>query len=342
MANAIDDRPNLVIPPVSVVVRTYNRSTLLAPCLNSLFRQTYPADKWEIVVVDNASTDDTKRIVEQFEDQTPKLRYVFEAQLGAARARVAGMNAARGEIIAWIDDDCIANQDWLECLLEGFEMHELTPAVVGGQITLNWEVARPWWMAEELDPTFGHLDYGQAPCLVRAVNGANMAWRVDKVLKLGDHHVELGPVGRNKSRMSEDVDLQLRIRQRGEKILFTPKAVVSHFIPREHAKLRYLLSRYFALGTSDSVRQQYARPTDRIDSLKRLIKSLIFFPLDIWRLLLLFPKRMLRLSPDLLNDLARPFIRSGFLLEEMKFQFSFVGRCSPSAKTIKNIERWDQ
>ena len=310
---------------VSVVIRTYNRSALLTKTLISLFQQSYPANKWEIVVVDNASTDDTREVIRRFENKEPTVRYVYEQTLGAARARDAGMRAARGQIISWIDDDCVADPRWLESMVATFEETEPKPAMVGGEIELEWEDTRPRWLPPELEHALGRLHFGDAPCQVRAVNGANMAWRAEIGALLKIQTQGLGPVGRSKSRTSEDTDLSFQLRALGEPLWFTPNAIVRHFVPREYGTVSYVMSRYFAYGISGSRRYQVYYPDDRIDSAKRMGKAVLRLSSLIITALLQLPKRAGR-PHRVLIDLAPILERVGFLIEESRFQISLLFR----------------
>lgn len=260
-------------------------------------------------------------MVESFENRGPEVRYIYEKELGAARARLAGINAAIGKIIAWIDDDCVAEKNWLEQLIKPFYTHNPPPAIVGGEIRLRWENSRPVWMPKKLEHALGRLHFENAPVVVRAVNGANMAWRRNVIDILGDYQMRLGPVGRDKSRTSEDTEICARIRNAGGTILFTSDAIVHHFVPIQHSTVKYLIRRYHSFGVSDSIRYQYMFPGDRIDSLKRIGKSSISISLELINMLVNLPKRLVQNPADTLIDITPLAKTLGFLREEFRFQF---------------------
>jgi glycosyltransferase involved in cell wall biosynthesis len=116
---------------VSVVIATRNRAESLKDTLTSLTVQSRQAD--EVVVVDNASSDHTKEIALGFSDKL-NLKYVYEAVKGIPKARNAGINEAGGDIIVFIDDDCIADEDWLKNIEIPF-IRDPNVGVVGGEIT---------------------------------------------------------------------------------------------------------------------------------------------------------------------------------------------------------------
>ena len=115
---------------ISVIIATRNRCSLLKKALESLTRQSRPPD--EVIVVDNNSTDDTRKICEDMRNVLP-LTYVFEGRKGASFARNAGIRKATGDIICFIDDDCIADERWLEYMEEPF-IRDPDIACVGGNL----------------------------------------------------------------------------------------------------------------------------------------------------------------------------------------------------------------
>jgi len=103
-------------PKVSVIIPVYNGSKTLKECLASVLNQTY--NNYEVIVVDNNSTDNTKKIIKEFQEKADKIKYVFEAKIGRGAARNAGIKLAEGKIIAMTDSDCIVPQNWLETLIK--------------------------------------------------------------------------------------------------------------------------------------------------------------------------------------------------------------------------------
>lgn len=101
---------------ISVIIPAYNSEKTIESCLNSVIHQNYK--NYEIIVVDNNSTDITKKIIKDFQKRYGKIQYLFEKKIGRANARNAGIRIARGEIIAMIDSDCIAPIDWIEKIIE--------------------------------------------------------------------------------------------------------------------------------------------------------------------------------------------------------------------------------
>lgn len=106
---------------VSVIVPTFNRRKLLTRLIKSLFNQTMPEDRYEVVLVSDGSTDGTVEAVRAFQQQHRNLRLVEQRNRGPAAARNAGVRASRGQYLAFTDDDCVVSQNWIEAIMAAFE-----------------------------------------------------------------------------------------------------------------------------------------------------------------------------------------------------------------------------
>ena len=133
-------------PAASVIIPTYNRSHSLARALRSLSELDFPRDQWEVVVVDNNSTDDTKQIAEAARSSMAlNLRYVKEERLSFTVARHTGAAAAEGDILLYIDDDVTVETGWMKAVIEGFQS-DSKAGMVGGPIKPIFEVDPPEWV----------------------------------------------------------------------------------------------------------------------------------------------------------------------------------------------------
>jgi glycosyltransferase involved in cell wall biosynthesis len=109
---------------VTVVLCTYNRATLLAPAIQRLLSQSADAPRYEVVLVDNNSVDDTRAVIERhIASSVPPVRYVFEPRQGLSHARNAGIAAARSDIVAFTDDDVLVAEDWVQVIKRAFDVH---------------------------------------------------------------------------------------------------------------------------------------------------------------------------------------------------------------------------
>ena len=127
----------------SVIICTYNRVGLLSGALESIGHQKFDNKKFEIIVVDNNSTDYSKSLVESFIKKYPNTRYIIEPHQGLSFARNRGWMEARGEYVAYIDDDARAEKNWLEVALMCFKEIQPEPKVVGGPILPYYTIEKP-------------------------------------------------------------------------------------------------------------------------------------------------------------------------------------------------------
>src|SRR5258708_39279575 len=116
---------------LTLAICTYNRSDLLPRALESVLGQTLARDQFEVLIVDNASTDGTRALVETYQTRSPGLRYVVETQPGIAHARNRAANEALGDYLAFIDDDAWAEPNWLAELIQPLKTENPPAGIVG-------------------------------------------------------------------------------------------------------------------------------------------------------------------------------------------------------------------
>jgi glycosyltransferase involved in cell wall biosynthesis len=245
----------------SVVICTHNRSALLADTIASVKEQTYPPEFYEIVVVDNASTDKTRQVVQTLQDKIASLRYVYEPRLGKSFACNAGAREASGDVVAYTDDDVVIDHGWLEGLAEGYRFGGPNIGAVGGAIRVLWEGARPSWLPPELEGYLGDtrrlgdklrvLNYGDG------LNGANLSALRSTLTDVGGFPVHLGPSGvSNLARYDEDLAFCQRVWRHGKQIAFVPHALVYHRVSSSRVTRSFFLRRGYAQGASDILMEQ--------------------------------------------------------------------------------------
>jgi glycosyltransferase involved in cell wall biosynthesis len=265
----------------SVVVCTHNRAHYLPDLIVSLRAQDFPAGDFEIIIVDNASIDGTAALVKQLQAESdPPIRYVYEPLLGANRARNTGAKAAKGEIVIYIDDDALAETDWLQCLARAYQEVPHDVVCVGGRVELLWENGnRPSWLACELEGYYSSTArLGQAArCLTdnEYPVGANMSIRRDSLLGLGGFHPLLDRVGENLL-SNVEAGLCAEIRNAGLRVYFEPSACVWHRVPTGRTTKRWLLRRTFWQGISDAVVVWYSDRPTRTILFRRVAVNVVF------------------------------------------------------------------
>lgn len=239
---------SLAPPRLTVIICTYNRSASLQETLDSL-RMLDVADlDGEIVLVDNNSSDDTRATIESFLPHSPlPARYVFEGRQGLSHARNAGIDHASGTLVVFSDDDVIVDPAWLREIADAFRTHR--PAAIGGKILPKWQVPPPDWLSRDLHSFLALLDYGDEPLDMHepVLWGANLAIRRD-VFQTMRFHAGLGRSG-DKLYNGEDSALLQQLIDRGERVLYWPRAVVHHNIPAQRLTKSYFRRWHWDAGT---------------------------------------------------------------------------------------------
>lgn len=236
-------------PLLSVVVCTYNRAKFVVDALDSLVAQDFDKSKFEVILINNNSPDNTAELCEGYGAKHPDLqyRYYVEYNAGVSPARNRGVAEACAEIVVFIDDDGIAEPNLLSVVYDFFQK---TPnaAATGGRVFPNFESKRPRWMSHFLIPLTSSLDMGSKTRVFKRryfPMGANMAFRASIFREYGNFHLELG---RKKLSLAgaEEKDLFYRIMNAGKKVYYIPQAVVHHYVP--DARLTYAFFKRQAVG----------------------------------------------------------------------------------------------
>jgi glycosyltransferase involved in cell wall biosynthesis len=239
----------------SVVICTHNRPEYLVKALNGLVKQSTDLNTFEIIVIDNCSTDNTKEIVEQFQSKLPNLNYFFENKLGLSVARNRGLKETAGKYIAYLDDDAIPDKDWLRYVFEGFAQGRENVSLLGGKVLPLWEIPRPNWLSDEFLPYLTVVDLGDEIITIddtSGVVGANMVFKTSVLQELGGFPTQLGRKGSNLLSNEEHV-LKLKLQEAGYGAMYHPKAMVLHHAPRERVSKHWFKRRLYWQGESDAV-----------------------------------------------------------------------------------------
>ena len=242
----------------SVIVCTFNRSNALVGLLKSLLLMSVPQDvDWEVLVVDNNSTDTTKSVVESFVAQHPhRIRYLFEGRQGKSFALNAAIQEADGEIVALTDDDVTCHTHWLAELIGAMEKFKC--AGVGGKIIPVWTVTKPSWFEDsgphKLTPAIVSFDLGSQPVPLRiAPFGANVAFRKSLFQKYGGFRTDLGLTAQDRIG-GEDTEFCRRLMNAGESLYYAPEAIIYHPVENSRAQRSYFEAWYLGHGKA-SVRE---------------------------------------------------------------------------------------
>jgi glycosyltransferase involved in cell wall biosynthesis len=245
---------------VTVIVATHNRASRIRETLEALLAQKTPAGLgWEILVVDNGSTDATLEVCRTMAKQAPgRIRYVFEPRLGKSRALNAGIAVARGAVIALTDDDVSPADDWVATAATVLDQRGIDGA--GGRILPRWEADPPSWLLgnPRLLDYLAIMDFDRPAMLpVRwgsypQVWGANMVYRRSALLALGGFDTRLGPVG-GRRYCGEDTDIVQRMLQSGRAMAYDPALTVFHRVPRARLRRAYFRRVMWDMGEGEAL-----------------------------------------------------------------------------------------
>ena len=223
---------------VTVAIPTYNRADFLRQTLLGIAAQQFPRQHYEVLVIDNNSTDHTRAVVQEFKDADPAPLYCLERQQGLDFARNRAVIASRGDVILFGDDDILVQPDWVAqmaapLLADGMQMI----GAVGGEVIPVFPDGKPDWISEWHAPLAFRQDTGpiKAP---HSPMGANLAFPKWLFEQLGLFHTSLDRSAGNYF-SGGDSDMIRRIRLAGLEVWFSPAAAVKHQMPKSRTTFRY-------------------------------------------------------------------------------------------------------
>ncbi|KCZ72291.1 glycosyl transferase [Candidatus Methanoperedens nitroreducens] len=199
---------------VSIVIPTYNRKESLKETLDSLLNQTYPEDRYEIIVCDDGSVDGTEEMMSELIRESPRvIRYLKQENRGPASARNLGISIAAGEIVGFTDDDCTISREWIEKALPYFDCEEVG-GVIGYTLPREAYTEKVFEAVHTLQITEDEGSY--ATC--------NIFYKKNVLIEVGGFDTTFGMA------FCEDTDLGLRIKEKNYRICFGKNVLAYHAI----------------------------------------------------------------------------------------------------------------
>ena len=241
---------------ISIIIPTINRATDLKKALLSTLNQSFPQEEYEIIVVDNNSTDNTSQVIEECNKSDSKeVVYIKEPNIGLQNARHTGAKIAQGEILAYTDDDVICEPNWLSELIRPYSDQGV--ACVGGKILPKWE-AKPakWIRRERYRGGLSLLDWGDETKELRTpdIYGSNFSIRKSVLFEVGGFNPDsFGDIWLGDG----ETGLLRKVLKAGYKVIYTPEAVVWHVISRGRLTIQYFKKRAANQGACDSYALHY-------------------------------------------------------------------------------------
>jgi glycosyltransferase involved in cell wall biosynthesis len=239
-------------PFVSIIIPTFNRADRLRTTVESLVAQEYPTERFEIILVDNSSTDDTAREIAGLAEEFPRVRHLFERRRGAHWGRNAGATVSLGEILYFTDDDMIAEPNMLEKLVEPFHLDK-TVGSITGKVLPRWETEPPGWVLEHCKNQLLSLnDLGEGTIISNddpGVFSCHQAVLRDAFFRAGGFNPDTNAgefVGDN------ETGLNIKLKKLGYRFAYVGEAITHHLIPESRMTQHYLNSRLADQGFCDS------------------------------------------------------------------------------------------
>ena len=239
---------------ITVILCTYNRCESLAKTLRSMALSVLPEPTtWEVLVVDNNSTDETRAVVQEYSQEFPgRFRYLFEPRPGKSHALRAGIQNTHSDVVAFTDDDVLVETTWLHNLTTN--LHNSRWVGSGGRILPERTFCPPRWLPVQdrygLAP-LALFDLGSEPgSLNEAPFGANMAFQRKIFEKYDGFRTDLGPLP-DKDIKNEDSEFCNRLLTAGERLRYEASAVVYHSIPESRLRRKHFLRWWFNKARSD-------------------------------------------------------------------------------------------
>lgn len=271
------------IPKISVVICTYNREKFIGRALETLTAQTLSPDKYEILIIDNNSTDNTGIICREFinKHQLFNIKYLFEPNKGLSFARNRGIAEASSPIITYVDDDTEASPGFLENILNFFEAHPGTVGIGGKVIPVYPETGEPAWMNKYLHGFIGLVDYGHEPTLyqrpMKYPAGCNMTYTKEILQKAGGFNNQL-------TFRSDDKHIFYQVKKFSSSIYYLPGAMVHHNIDRQRLGFDNFRKLFLKTGNEEK------RRVKSESGMAGVIKKFLEFSLKLGASLLLYIK----------------------------------------------------
>lgn len=240
---------------ISIVIPTRNRASLLAKTLPSYANQTYPSEFFEIIVVDNASEDNTANVVNALATSSKvRIKYMEERNIGLHHARHSGAKAANSELILYGEDDIVASEKLVEEMMSCFSDNKI--AAVGGRIDALWEIEPPSWLIDFVGTQYlGLLNLGEGVFQLsdkQYVCGGNFCIRKKILFDVKGFNPD--GFSRDKMHLRGDGEIGLlkKMHKKNYRILYNNNAFVQHMISEERISLPYVKKRFSNEGISAS------------------------------------------------------------------------------------------
>ena len=243
---------------LSIIICSYNRASYISDALTSLYVQSSGLDNFEVIIVDNNSTDNTKEVYAQWRQTNTNGQFTFisETKQGASFARNTGAAIAKGEWVCFMDDDAVATPNYVENILKHIH-HQPEVVGFGGRIIPKYIPSEPKWMSYYVSSLVGNFDYASTACAFE--NGkypleSNMILKKSVYIQIGGFNVNLPGVVGTLRIGGEGKELFYKIIALGHTIYYDPSICVHHVVEVKKLTSEYLYRVASGIGRGEKKR----------------------------------------------------------------------------------------
>ncbi|HYW34287.1 MAG TPA: glycosyltransferase [Balneolaceae bacterium] len=252
-------------PFISVIICTYNRAEYLQDTLKSLLQTDTAVDQFEVLIIDNNSTDETPDVIQSAIADFPKIqiKHIKESKQGLSHARNRGIRESSAPILLFLDDDITVHLDFLATWVSFFRQYPQASGG-GGKIHVQFDDPRPTWMSYFLLPLLGYHDLGNSIKKYPSNKypfGGNMAFRREIFEKYGTFNTQLGRIGSGKM-ASEEKEFYRRLSD-NEGIYYVPNAFIHHRVNKQRLTKTFIKKQALGLGKSIALQMQQASAMEK-------------------------------------------------------------------------------
>jgi len=247
----------------SIIIPTYDKRENLEKCLSRIEKLYEPKKGWEVLVINNAPTENTRNIVEHYESRIKNLYYYHTLKPGLMIGRHLGCEFSKGSILCFIDDDSLVTSGWLRSIEKAFSDSKVV--LVGGPILPEYEVKPPKWLGAfwenneygKLNGYLSLIDFGEKVKEISPlyVWGCNFAIRKDIFLEIGGSHPDSMPKELQRFQGDGETAVSIKLKGLGYNALYHPDIKIEHIVPSSRMTLNYFCERSYFQGVCDSFTQ---------------------------------------------------------------------------------------
>lgn len=301
---------------ITIAICTYNRVKLLKECLLSFTPeyQNFDKEMYEILIIDNNSSDSTQELAKEFSNKYTNYRVVIETNQGLSYARNRAYKEAKGEWIAYIDDDARGHKNYLHQLLK--DIINFSFDAIGGPCIPLYHEDKPKWYKDSYQSSKKLSQLGKLEN--DFIVGFNSVFRKSILESIGGFNTSIGMNG-NKVAYGEETEVQIKIRQIGGIVFFDPNLLVNHYIDSYKLNLFWFIKSNYAVGRDS---WQTFRITPNFLNIFKAFLGIFFY----------FAKSILVYTPTLM--IRKNFYYQNFIIEVLSKPSMNLGRVIAGVKLL--------